>query len=68
MAELHEIDVSRIAKDACASKGIEWREPYQVKKGWRFWRVLMPANQRGGNADVRISRATGEARIRFYSR
>ena len=58
-AELSEIDVVRIAKDACASKGIEWREPYRLKKGWRHWRVLTPSNRRGGKAVVVISRLTG---------
>lgn len=46
-AALDEVDIVRVAKKACTSKGIQWCEPYRVKKGWRYWRALTPSNNRG---------------------
>jgi hypothetical protein len=58
----------RIAQDACAERGIAWREPHRAKKGWRNWRVWMPSDRRGGNAVVIVSRASGTAKVHFYAR
>jgi hypothetical protein len=66
--ELSEADVVRIARDECTRCGLPWREPYSVRKGWRYWRVLTPSNIRGGNTLVVISRTTREVRIRHYPR
>ena len=63
-----EADAVRIAQEACAERGIAWREPYRINRGWRNWRVWMPSDQRGGNATVIISRISGEAKVHFYAR
>lgn len=37
-----ESDAVRIARGACVDKGIQWREPIRVKKGWRHWTIFSP--------------------------
>jgi hypothetical protein len=66
--EMSESEVVTIAKEACIERGIRWREPYAFRRRWRSWFVLIPLNVRGGNAVIRVSKATGEARIRYYGR
>lgn len=63
-----ESDAVEIAREECARRGIAWREPYSVKRGWRWWQVLTPANVRGGNSVIYVSRTTGEAKVRRYNR
>ena len=67
-AEISEAEAVRIAEEACVERGIAWREPYRVKRGWRSWSVRMPSNMRGGNAVIAVSRKTGQAKVRFYAR
>ena len=43
-----ESDAVRLAQDECSRLGVQWREPFRVKKGWRWWRILTPSNVRGG--------------------
>jgi len=68
VSDISELEAVRIAQEACANRGIVWREPYSVSKRWRTWQVLMPSNQRGGNAVIYISRKDGSAKVRFYDR
>jgi hypothetical protein len=63
-----ESDAVRIAQEECSRLGIEWRDPYPVKKGWRRWRVYMPSDVKGGNATILVSRTTGVVRVRYYDR
>ena len=66
--EMSETTAIRIAQEECLRKGIEWREPYAVRKRWRSWEVRMPSDRRGGNATIRISRTSGQVKIRFFPR
>lgn len=63
-----ESDLARLAREACDSRGIVWREPHSIRKGWRWWRVLTPADRRGGNVIVMIARRGGRVKVRFNSR
>jgi len=63
-----ESDALRIAQEVCAQHEIPWLEPHTVTRGWRWWRVRTPSDQRGGNAIILVSRKTGIARVRRYSR
>lgn len=67
-SEISEADAVRIAQEECARRGIDWREPYKITKGWRRWQVSMPSNQRGGNATIFVSRTTGVVKMRYYAR
>lgn len=66
--EMSETQVVRIAQDALSERALPWREPYSVKKGWRWWRVMTPSDRRGGNSVIYVHRRTGEAKVRYYDR
>jgi hypothetical protein len=66
--EIPEAEVLRIAQQALADRGLPWREPHTLRKGWRRWMVSSPSNIRGGNATVFVHRRTGEAKVRYYDR
>ena len=68
VSEVSDVEALRVAQEECGRRGIPWREPYRVKKGWRWWTVQMPSNQRGGNAIVLVSRKTGKVKMRYYRR
>jgi hypothetical protein len=57
----------RIAEAQCTRRGFEWRDP-TIERGWRWWRVATPGGQRGGNTVVLVSRRTGTAKVRHYTR
>ena len=66
--DISEDEALRIAKDACATAEVPWREPYSIRRGLRAWQVRTPSNRRGGNTTILVSRSTGEVTIRRYSR
>lgn len=65
---MSEYELVRIAREACHSRGIVWREPHEVREGWRWWRVLAPADRRGSNVIVMIARKSDRVKVRFYPR
>ena len=62
-----ETDALRIAQEACARRGLTWRDP-AIKRGWFRWQILNPSGQRGGNAVVYVRRKDGLTKVRFYDR
>ena len=66
--EMTEDEVVRIAQQACAARDLRWEEPHAVKKGWRWWTVRTPSNQKGGNSIIYVHRRTGTAKVRHYDR
>jgi hypothetical protein len=65
---LSEQHVLALAKAECEQRGIPWQEPVSVARHWRRWLVRVPADIRGGNAVVEVSRRTGAVRLRYYDR
>jgi hypothetical protein len=66
--EMSETEVVRIAQQACAERDLPWLEPYRVKRGWRWWKVMTPSKRKGGNSIIYVHRRTGTAKVRHYDR